>query len=234
MNITVDHIPLSTPCNRRPNIKMTQPTSITIHSTGNEKSTAKNERGWLTNPSNNRSASWHYVVDDCDIIEVIPPNEVAYHSGTTQGNKTSISIEMCECGNRELVIRRTKELVHYLMEKHNIRIIKRHYDWSRKNCPRILNTDGKWTEWYSFLGDIFTPKVEKKVNEMPEEMLKPSGSTLQKSVEYFLYRMELEGKLQPKWRQAFLAGELSQSDAIAIVCHAVVEGFIHNNYSNKE
>lgn len=157
MNITQDHIPFSD--DRRPNKKM-NPSSITVHSTGNPKSTAKNERGWLTNPDNNRAASWHYVVDENDIIEAIPPNEVSYHSGTTQGNNTSISIEMCESGNRDLVLKRTKELVLHLMDKHNIRKVVRHYDWSKKNCPRILNNDRKWTDWFSFLSDIYNPKVE--------------------------------------------------------------------------
>lgn len=159
MNIIKDHIPYSD--TKRPNIKMT-PTSITIHSTANPNSTAKNERGWLTNPSNKRSASWHYVVDEKDYIEAIPSNEVAYHSGTTEGNRTSISIEMCESGNRERVVQRTIELVRYLMDKHNIRVIKRHYDWSKKNCPQILNDDGKWSNWFDFLGAIFNPPVVKK------------------------------------------------------------------------
>ena len=39
-------------------------TSITIHSTANEKSTAENERAWLDNINNKRNASWHYVIDE--------------------------------------------------------------------------------------------------------------------------------------------------------------------------
>ena len=38
-----DYIPATTPYNRRPGTKL-EPTSITIHSTGNPSSTAKNER----------------------------------------------------------------------------------------------------------------------------------------------------------------------------------------------
>ncbi|MEC1778390.1 peptidoglycan recognition family protein [Schinkia azotoformans] len=156
MNIIIDHIPFSTPFNRRPNIKMI-PNTITIHSTANLKSTAKNERGWLENPSNKRQASWHYVVDDKDIIEAIPPNYVAWHAtdGRGDGNMKSISVEMCESGNRELVIKRTQELVKYLMKKHNIQKVVRHYDWYKnKTCPRILNNDGKWTEWFNFLDGL--------------------------------------------------------------------------------
>lgn len=169
MKITVDHIPASP--SRRPKRKMT-PTSITVHSTGNTTSNAKGERKWLENPTNKRAASWHYVVDENDIIEAIPPNEVSFHAGTTEGNNTSISIEMCESGNRAVVLKRTQELVQYLMDKHNIRVVKRHYDWSKKNCPRILNNDGKWTEWFQFLGEIFKPKgvKEMELNEAQEKI----------------------------------------------------------------
>lgn len=161
MNYVVDHIPFSTDYNRRPNIKMV-PNSITVHSTGNPSSNAKGERKWLENPTNKRTASWHYVVDEKDIIEAIPPDYVAWHTGdgNGQGNRASISIEMCESGNRQLVLKRTQELVRYLMNKHNIRKVVRHYDWSKKNCPRILNNDCKWTEWFTFLAEIFNEKKE--------------------------------------------------------------------------
>jgi len=45
------------------------PEYITIHSTGNPTSTARNERAWLTNPNNNVTASWHIVVDEKEAIE---------------------------------------------------------------------------------------------------------------------------------------------------------------------
>ncbi|WP_315974005.1 hypothetical protein [Paenibacillus melissococcoides] len=47
-------------------------TTITIHNTGNSGSSAKNERGWLTNPDNDRTASYHIVVDEHEAIECIP------------------------------------------------------------------------------------------------------------------------------------------------------------------
>jgi N-acetylmuramoyl-L-alanine amidase len=60
INIIVDNIPFNTAHNRRPYLNL-KPTSITIHSTANASSTAKGERAWLTNPSNTRQASWHYL-----------------------------------------------------------------------------------------------------------------------------------------------------------------------------
>ena len=69
---------------------------ITVHNTGNPKSTAANERAWLTNPENTTSTGWHIVVDGKEAIEAIPLSEIAYHAGTSEGNSTSIGIEICD------------------------------------------------------------------------------------------------------------------------------------------
>ncbi len=104
----VQHIPISK--DKRPGIKII-PEYITIHSTGNPKSTALNERNWLVNPNNNRVASWHIVVDEKEIIEAIPPlDEMAYHSGSKEGNQKSIGIEICESGNRKKNIRHCSKI----------------------------------------------------------------------------------------------------------------------------
>lgn len=151
-----DYIPITTPNNRRPGIKL-EPSSITIHNTENPSSTANNERRWLTNLSNSRTASYHIVIDEHEAIEVLPLNEVAWHAGdgskAEAGNRSSIGIEICESGNYELTLKHAVELVaHMLYErKWGVNRLKRHYDWSRKNCPRLMNQDGKWTGWTQFV-----------------------------------------------------------------------------------
>lgn len=132
--------------------KYMNPTSITIHSTANAKSTAQNERDYLTNPINTSATGWHYVVDEKSVIMAIPPNEVAYHCGHKYGNHSSIGIEMCESGDREKVILNTLLLTKQLMKEYNIPLNKvvRHYDWTGKNCPRILNYNN-WEGWNDFI-----------------------------------------------------------------------------------
>lgn len=146
----VDHIPYSQL--RRPNIKMT-PEYITIHSTANPSSTARNERNWLTNPSNKNQASFHLVIDEKEAIECIPLNEVAWHAGDGRGpgNTKSIGIEICESGDREKTLQNAIELVAKLLHerKWGIDRVKQHYDWSGKNCPRILRDTGRWPEFLS-------------------------------------------------------------------------------------
>lgn len=149
----VEHIPRNTAHNRRPGTRI-NPVSITIHSTGNTRSTALNERGWLVNSTNRRTASWHIAVDDKMAVEAIPLNEMAYHAGSREGNSSSIGIEICESGNRERTIANAVELVVALLMERGWRPdggrIKRHYDWSRKICPRIFYPDN-WRGWTSFL-----------------------------------------------------------------------------------
>jgi N-acetyl-anhydromuramyl-L-alanine amidase AmpD len=139
MNYFIDHIPKSK--YHRSGRKMT-PTTLTIHSTANPNSTAKNERAWLGNPSNKRYASHHLVVDQNNAIECIPLHEVAWHTGTRSGNKTSIGLEICESGNREATLKNAAQLAAKVLHSKGwgINSLKMHYDWSEKNCPRILRS----------------------------------------------------------------------------------------------
>lgn len=134
-------------------------TSITIHSTANSTSTAQNERGWLDNQSNDRDASWHYVVGEDVVIQAIPDNEMAWHCGDTEGNRHSIGIEFVESGNREKVLETAAEFVAAKLKEYKLKIsdIKQHYYWTGKNCPRILIDkscikDGM--NWYYFMGRV--------------------------------------------------------------------------------
>ena len=156
MQYIVDHIPRTTPCNRRPGLSMS-PQYITIHSTGNPKSTARNERGWLTNPSNTRTASWHICVDEKEAIEAIPLTEVAWHAGdgSGQGNRASIGIEICESGNRAKTLENAAKLTAKLLKERNWGVdrLRRHHDWSGKICPRILQPNN-WAGWEQFKRDV--------------------------------------------------------------------------------
>jgi N-acetylmuramoyl-L-alanine amidase len=128
------------------------PTSITIHSTGNPSSTAKNEREWLTNPSNTRIASWHICIDEREAIEAIPLDEVAFHAGNATGNHTSIGIEICESGNRIKTLENAVNLVAKLLKERGWGVdrLRRHFDWSGKMCPRIMSANN-WQGWKEFV-----------------------------------------------------------------------------------
>lgn len=145
-----DYIAISS--TKRPGKKLSAFNWITVHNTGNPSSTAKNERGWLTNPENTRSASWHIVVDSKEAIEAIPLDEVAYHSGTSEGNNTSIGIEVCdsagEAGERQAI-----ELIASLLitKGWGTDKVRTHKSWSGKECPWII-----LKHWTQFIKDIDT------------------------------------------------------------------------------
>ena len=61
-----------------PNTKIT-PTSITIHNTGNNNASAKNNHNYMKNinKSGERKASWHFTVDDT-LLWVYPITKFNY------------------------------------------------------------------------------------------------------------------------------------------------------------
>lgn len=147
MHYTKQH--LSKKHSKRPG-KLLKATSITIHNTANLKSTAKNERQWLDNPMNTRTASWHIVVDDYEAIEAIPLNEVAWHAGP-KGNAASIGIELCESGDWQRTKANGIQLIATLLLERGwgLDSVKQHRHWTGKNCPRKLIP-----EWDDFIKGI--------------------------------------------------------------------------------
>ncbi|HHV27929.1 MAG TPA: N-acetylmuramoyl-L-alanine amidase [Tissierellia bacterium] len=143
--------------NKLTNRKMI-PEYLTIHSTSNLKSTAQNERDNLNREGNTTSTGFHIVVDEKEAIECIPFDMVAYHAGdgaNGTGNTKSIGLEICENGNRNKTIENAVEISAKILHERNWGIdrLKRHYDWSKKNCPRILNYNN-WQGWSEFKSKV--------------------------------------------------------------------------------
>lgn len=152
---------------RRPNIKM-KPEWLTIHSTGNPNSTAQNERDNLIRKGNVRQASFHLVVDDKEAIMCIPLNEVAWHAGDgrANGNMKSIGLEICESGNRKKTLANAAKLAAKILVEQNIPITKmvQHYNWSKKNCPRILRVGNLWNDFVEDVKkEVLNLMIEKSV-----------------------------------------------------------------------
>lgn len=128
-----------------------EPGSYTIHSTANERSTAQNERDNLEN--NAGSASFHSVVDDKEVVRCIPFSHRAWHAGDGTkaggGNMTSLALEICESGDREQTLQNAIAVVANDLQQlgWGVERLRQHYDWTGKNCPRILRDTGRW-EWF--------------------------------------------------------------------------------------
>ena len=125
---------------------------ITIHNTANDAS-AKSEIAYMK--SNNSRTSFHYAVDDKEARQAIPLCRNAWHAGdgNGKGNRASIGIEICysKSGGERFdkaeknAARLTAELLNNY--KWDITRVKRHKDWSGKDCPHMTMVKG----WDRFL-----------------------------------------------------------------------------------
>ena len=143
----------------RPGYKLT-PKYITIHDTVNTQAgaDARAHANYLKN-SPNLEVSWHFTVDDKVIIQHLPLNENGWHAGdgaNGTGNRQSIGIEICENrdGNRAQAEANAAWLVAKLLKDYGLGLdrVKQHYDWSGKNCPRVLR--GRKDGWQDFLAAV--------------------------------------------------------------------------------
>lgn len=162
MKYVVDHIPASS--RKRPGHKM-DPKYITIHDTGNPKSTARNERGWLTNAQNKSVVGYHIAIDEKEAIECIPLTENAWHAGDSgkgTGNRQSIGIELCEPGDRAKTVANAAKVVADLLKKYQLGItaVKQHNNWSGKNCPRLLRQGDNWNKFLTQVSSELVTETE--------------------------------------------------------------------------
>ena len=165
MNITQDFIPVGR--RNRPG-KTNLCSTITIHNTGNSAKTAgaKNHAAYLKAGAADVPASWHYTVDDKEIIQHLPDTETAIHAGSSTGNASSIGIEICmnEGGDLLKATDNAVELTAELCRRHGLTVDKvvQHNVWWGKDCPQMLR-QGKPYTWDTFLrkvGEYLAPLQE--------------------------------------------------------------------------
>lgn len=140
----------------RPGVFMI-PKKITIHNTGNSNvgADAEMHRQFVLNGGGAEGVSFHYVVDDSEIIQLLPDNETGIHAGSLTGNRTSIAIEGCvnQDGNFSRMLENDAWLTATLLRRHGLAVIGdvvQHHHWSGKNCPAEIRSLG----WNVFLGMV--------------------------------------------------------------------------------
>jgi len=154
----------------RPGYKL-EPRYITVHDTANTSAgaDAKAHAAYLKKNPPASEASWHFTVDDKVIYQHLPLNENGWHAGdgaNGPGNRQSIGIEICENrdGNRAQAEKNAAWLVAKLLKDYGLGLdrVKQHYDWSGKNCPRVLR--GRKDGWKNFLAAV---ESHLKAGDMP-------------------------------------------------------------------
>ncbi len=176
MEIIQNIIPINK--DNRPRHPM-KPEYITIHDTANPNATAVAHGNYLAKNSIAEKApvSWHFTVDDTNIVQHLPLNESGYHAGDGNGpgNRKSIGVEICEfsdAGKRqkaeEKAAQFTAYLTAYLMDELLIPItnIVQHNHWTGKNCPRVLR--GRANGWGNFIKAVKANMEKEKTKDAPQ------------------------------------------------------------------
>lgn len=227
VQIIVDLIPRGK-TNVRPGLAM-QPEYITIHETDNTKAGAgaKNHAQYLKNGAGGASKSWHFTVDDKEIYQHLPLNEVGWHAGDGSrgtGNRKSVGIEICvnSDGNYEKAKKNAAWLVAKLLKQLGLSIgrVVQHNKWSGKNCPRRLRTEGKWNEFLKMVeaemkGSTSQPaksaqKPENQNKKEENELLK--NAIVINSFADFPAAEQLAAKYKaPIFLRSFAEGEIAET-----------------------
>ncbi len=128
---------------------------IVIHYLGNPKTTAQENHDYFESLKDlqDTSMSANFVVGlKGEIIECVPPGEIAYASNSM--NHLSVSIENCHLDETGRFTEETYEscvhLTAYLAEEYGIdrEHIIRHYDVTGKECPLYyVEHEDKWEEF---------------------------------------------------------------------------------------
>ena len=138
-----------------------QPSRIVVHNTANDAS-ARNEIAYMI--SNNQEVSFHYAVDDKEVVQGIPENRNAWHSGDGEhgtGNREGVAIEICYSksgGDRFIQAEKNAvELIVDILKRYGWGVDKvtKHQDYSGKYCPH-RTLDMGW--------DRFIKMIEAKMN----------------------------------------------------------------------
>ena len=158
------------------------PTRIVVHNTANDASAA-NEISYMIR--NDNEVSFHFAVDDKEVVQGIPLDRNAWHAGdgsSGTGNRYGIAIEICYSksgGNRFIAAEKlaAKFIAQLLKERSwSIDKVTKHQDYSGKYCPHRTLDMG----WQRFLNMISaelraltttTPSVTKPVDEIAKEVI---------------------------------------------------------------
>ena len=151
---------------------------ITVHETGN-RSKGANAKAHANLINNGYSITWHYTVDDSQIIQHFADTVQCWHAGdgNGNGNLNSIGIEMCinSDGNINKTIDNTIELIVHLMKKYNIPLsnVVQHNHWSGKDCPSDIRKGRpiSWSVYKNKINDLY--QGNKDPVHQPENNKKP-------------------------------------------------------------
>ena len=140
-----------------------KPTRIVVHNTANDAS-AKNEIAYMIR--NNNEVSFHYAVDDKEIVQGIPTNRNTWNAGdgNGKGNREGISVEICysKSGGAKWTKAQENaaEFVAYLLKEYgwDIEQVTKHQDYNGKTCPHRTLSEG-WDKFIARVQHYLNPEI---------------------------------------------------------------------------
>lgn len=163
---------------------------ITFHNTANDAS-ANNEISYMRN--NNETVSYHFAVDDKEVVQGLPINRSAFHCGDGEygtGNRKSIGVEVCYSKSggeryRKAEALAIKFIAQLLKERGwGVDRVKKHQDWSGKYCPHRVLDEGRWNEVKAAIAaelKVLGGKTSSSSSK-PTKVVKTNGSYVKNTV----------------------------------------------------
>ena len=141
-----------------------KPEYVVIHNTANDASAAAEVAYMRRNGS---ATSFHFAVDDKEIVQGIPENRNAWHAGdgNGKGNRKGISIEICysKSGGAKFdaAEKNAAELAASLLKKYGLGIDKliTHRDCNGKYCPH-RTLDRGWERFVKMVQGYMAPAAK--------------------------------------------------------------------------
>ena len=133
-----------------------KPAYVVIHETDNWSKGADAKAHATAMKNGNLAGTVHYYVDSTSIYQTLDHKDGAYAVGDGGGrygitNRNSINIEICVNPESDYykAVDKAEQLAASLLKQYGwgTERLKRHYDASRKHCPRRIQDEGLWPEF---------------------------------------------------------------------------------------
>ena len=137
-------------------IGQNRPAYIVIHETDNWSKGADAKAHATAMKNGNLAGTVHYYVDSKSVYQTLNHSDGAWAVGDGKGkygitNRNSINIEICVNPETDYykAVDKAEQLAAQLLKQYGWGTdrLKRHYDASRKNCPRRIQAEGRWPEF---------------------------------------------------------------------------------------
>ena len=137
-------------------IGQNKPEYVVIHETDNWSKGADAKAHATAMKNGNLAGTVHYYVDSKSIYQTLDHSDGAWAVGDGQGkygitNRNSINIEICVNPETDYytAVDKAEQLAAFLLKQYGWPTdrLKRHYDASRKHCPRRILDEGLWPKF---------------------------------------------------------------------------------------